>query len=92
MARDAAGLRAPGPRAPAATPYFTGDAYGPENAAAHHKALEFLRTATPAEFLASLVHAGIGDVHGRLLPPYVAEAVADAPPAGSTTTPARASR
>lgn len=57
--------------------YFHGDTYGPENAEAHRKVMEFLRTASREERFATLVEAGICDASGKLLPPY-----ADAPARG----------
>jgi len=49
--------------------YYSGS-YGPKNAEAHRQLMEFLRTATREERFQTLVHAGICDAQGNLLPPY----------------------
>ncbi len=64
--------------------YFTGAAYGPENAEAHRRVMEWLRNASRDELLASLVASGLCDEQGRLRPPYADEA--PSAPAGRTDT------
>ncbi len=53
--------------------YFAGAPFGPDDARAHQKVMKFLRDAPDAEFLASMVHAGIWDRDGHLLPPFTDE-------------------
>lgn len=52
---------------------FHGTAWGPENAEAHRRVMEFFRTATEAELAQTLIDAGIVDAQGNVLPPYCDE-------------------
>ena len=57
-------------------PFFVGGAYRPEDAEAHARLMERLRTMTREEFLASLVAAGIYAPDGTLQPPYASDEAA----------------
>ena len=54
-------------------PIYYSSSYGPKDEESHQKLQEFFRPATQEELIETLIHAGIVDAQGNILPPYCDE-------------------